>query len=117
MISKGELVSHERLADFEGSVGPRLSGSRGAGRFCQGRHRIREMAGRTATDQQKPQAAMTLDHGFYPDGEVLWGRFNATVAVTADEGFETGDLLREWCVEAQKPSRCHARGDGSFKDP
>jgi hypothetical protein len=44
---------------------------------------------------------MPVDYDVYADGEALLGWFNATVAVTADEEFEVGDLLRELCGAVQ----------------
>lgn len=56
---------------------------------------------RVATGEQTPRAAMPVDYDLYADGEALLGWFNATVAVTAGEEFETGDLLKELCAAVQ----------------
>ena len=56
---------------------------------------------RVAAGEQMPRAPMPVDYDIYAEGEALLGWFNATVAVNAEEEFETGDLLRELCAAVQ----------------
>jgi len=51
--------------------------------------------------EQQPRAALPIDYGIYAEGEALLGWFNATVAVTAEDEFDTGGLLQELCRSVQ----------------
>jgi hypothetical protein len=57
---------------------------------------------RVATGEQTPRATMPVDYDLYADGEALLGWFNATVAVTAPDEFETADLLQDLCAGVQR---------------
>lgn len=57
---------------------------------------------RVATGEQVPRAAMPVDYDVYADGEALLGWFNATVAVSAQEEFDAGVLLRSLCAAVQR---------------
>ncbi|MDB6069790.1 MAG: Cobalamin biosynthesis protein [Verrucomicrobiales bacterium] len=57
---------------------------------------------RVTTGEQVPRAAMPVDYDVYAEGEALLGWFNATVAVSAEEEFEVGVLLRDLCAAVQR---------------
>lgn len=57
---------------------------------------------RLITGEQVPRAAMPVDYDVYAEGEALLGWFNATVAVSAEEEFEVGDLLKDLCAAVQR---------------
>ena len=101
VISKCELLSPEKLAGLKAALEQAfpeaevlaVSVREGAG--------LEPWFDRVATGEQAPRAAMPVDYDIYADGEALLGWFNATVAVTADEEFDTGDLLCELCADVQ----------------
>ena len=101
VISKCELLSPEKLAELKAALEQDFPEAEVLAVSVREGTGLDPWFERMATGEQIPRAAMPVDYEIYADGEALLGWFNATVAVTADEEFETADLLRELCVAVQ----------------
>ena len=101
VIGKSELLTTGQLAELEAALRLAFPAAEVLAVSVREERNLETWFSRLTTSEQTPRAAMPVDYDVYADGEALLGWFNATVAVTADEEFEVGDLLRELCGAVQ----------------
>ena len=101
VISKCELLSPDKLAELQAALEQAFPQAEVLAVSVREGLGLAPWFERVATGEQTPRAAMPMDYDVYAEGEALLGWFNATVHVTADEEFETGDLLRGLCAAVQ----------------
>ncbi len=101
VVSKCELLPADELEALEAALKHEFPSAEVMAVSVREDRNLAAWFDRVATGEQTPRAAMPVDYDVYADGEALLGWFNATVAVTAGEEFETGGLLKELCAAVQ----------------
>lgn len=102
VISKCELLAPEALTELQAALALAFPAAEVLAFSVREERGLEPWFNLVATGEQAPREAMPVDYDLYADGEALLGWFNATVTVTAEEEFETGDVLRELCAAVQK---------------
>ena len=102
VISKCELLSADELAALEAALGREFPQAEVLAVSVRNELGLDRWFDRMESSEQVQRPAMPVDYDVYADGEALLGWFNATVAVTAEEEFESGLLLEELCRRVQE---------------
>ncbi len=101
VIGKSELLAPDQREALQAALAGEFPAAEVMALSVREEWNLEPWFDRVSTGEQAPRAAMPVDYDVYADGEALLGWFNATVAVRAEEEFETGDLLRGLCAAVQ----------------
>lgn len=101
VISKCELLPPDQLETLQRTLRTEFPAAEVMALSVRENIGLEPWFARLEAGEQTPRAAMPVDYDVYADGEALLGWYNSTVAVSADDEFETGDLLRDLCAAVQ----------------